>query len=486
MYTAQEVDARIARMKAEGRSNAEIIDTVSELCIGWPYVFGAAGEMCTPDNRKKYAGSRPDKKTDIYSACPALSGNGSCDSCKWCGTRIYDCRGFTRWLLAQVDLMLYGGTVTAQWETSSNWVYKGSIDKMPLSLVCCVFREGHTGMHLFGDVTRHCNTYVKEQLLPGVPTWKQFGIPAGMYTNEELRKAGLTVDESKNIPTLRNGSRGSAVKELQSILNIMSGASLSVDGIFGKATEEAVRKFQREHGLTADGIVGPKTRKALGLIDSRNQQMDTGNNDLPVDRAKYLWDKLFAAIRNPFGVAGLMGNLEAESGLIPNNLQNTGNKSLGMTDAEYTAAVDSGAYDQFENDGQGYGLAQWTYKTHKAALLAFAKKQGASIGDFDMQIAYLLDELQYGFSAVWYALINAASVREASDAVLLKYERPKNMSEENQISRAKLGMKYFDEYAVVASPVAVPAINNVSMAELKAAYAQAKGLTDILRKLIGE
>ena len=188
MYKAADVDARIASMKTEGRSKADIIDTASDMCIGWPYVFGAAGEMCTPDNRKKYAGYRPDKKPDIFGACPALSGKGTCDSCKWCGTRIFDCRGFTRWLLAQVGLTLYGGTVTAQWETASNWVYKGNIDKMPLSLACCVFREGHTGMHLFGDVTRHCNKYVKEQLLPGVPRWLRFGIPAGLYKTEELRR----------------------------------------------------------------------------------------------------------------------------------------------------------------------------------------------------------------------------------------------------------------------------------------------------------
>ncbi|MBR3017067.1 MAG: N-acetylmuramoyl-L-alanine amidase, partial [Clostridia bacterium] len=57
-----------------------------------------------------------------------------------------------------------------------------------------------------------------------------------------------------------------------------------------------------------------------------------------------IWQTLYAAIKNPYAVAGLMGNLYAESGLTPNNLQNTGNKSLGMTDAEYTAAVDSGTY----------------------------------------------------------------------------------------------------------------------------------------------
>ena len=280
MYTAEAVDARIARMKAEGLSKAEIINAVSDLCIGWPYVFGAAGDMCTPENRKKYAGCRPDKKPDIYGACPALNGTGACDGCKWRGTRIFDCRGFTRWLLEQVGLTLYGGTVTAQWEYGPNWVYKGNIEKMPLSLVCCVFREGHTGMHLFGDVTRHCSKCVKEQLLPGVPKWQRFGIPAGLYNIEQLRKAGLDVDESKNIPTLRRGSEGEAVAELQALLNAKYGFSLKIDGKFGKATEAAVKEFQQKNGLTADGVVGAKTWKALGVTGNTNPPVDNGNNEI--------------------------------------------------------------------------------------------------------------------------------------------------------------------------------------------------------------
>lgn len=57
--------------------------------------------------------------------------------------------------------------------------------------------------------------------------------------------------------TLRVGSRGDAVKELQSLLKI------TADGIFGKGTKEAVIKFQSTSGLTPDGIVGTKTWSEL-------------------------------------------------------------------------------------------------------------------------------------------------------------------------------------------------------------------------------
>ena len=64
---------------------------------------------------------------------------------------------------------------------------------------------------------------------------------------------------------------------------------------------------------------------------------------------KYLWEQL----GNPYGVAGLMGNLQAESGLRPDNLQNSYEKKLGMTDEEYTAAVDNGSYTNFVQDKAG-------------------------------------------------------------------------------------------------------------------------------------
>ena len=55
-----------------------------------------------------------------------------------------------------------------------------------------------------------------------------------------------------------------------------------------------------------------------------------------------IWNYFIVKGMSPAGVAGLMGNLYAESGLNPQNLQNTYEKRLGFTDAEYTAAVDSG------------------------------------------------------------------------------------------------------------------------------------------------
>ncbi|MEV6812936.1 peptidoglycan-binding protein [Micromonospora sp. NPDC051296] len=62
--------------------------------------------------------------------------------------------------------------------------------------------------------------------------------------------------------TLRSGSRGSDVRELQTVANKL-GARLAVDGVFGARTQAWVRAFQQKRKLIADGVVGPKTVAAL-------------------------------------------------------------------------------------------------------------------------------------------------------------------------------------------------------------------------------
>ena len=160
-----------------------------------------------------------------------------------------------------------------------------------------------------------------------------------------------------------------------------------------------------------------------------------------------IWNFLASKGLNAFGVAGLMGNLYAESALNPQNLQNTYEKKLGLSDAEYTAAVDSGSYTGFVRDSAGYGLAQWTYWSRKEALLAYAKAAKASIGDLETQLGFLFKELSEGYTSVLAVLKTATSVRQASDVVLTKYERPANQGESVQIKRASYGQSYYDKYA---------------------------------------
>jgi hypothetical protein len=176
----------------------------------------------------------------------------------------------------------------------------------------------------------------------------------------------------------------------------------------------------------------------------------TLSSESDADNEKAIWDRLYAAIQNPFGVAGVMGNFMAESSLRSNNLQNIFEKSLGMMDEQYTAAVDNGSYTNFVQDKAGYGLYQATFWSIKESLLNYAKERGASIGDRDMQVDHFLKMMKEEYTSIWKTLTTAKTVREASDAVLLKFERPADQSEKAQEKRAAYGEEFLKKYGMDA------------------------------------
>lgn len=138
------------------------------------------------------------------------------------------------------------------------------------------------------------------------------------------------------------------------------------------------------------------------------------------------------------GIFGMLGNIRDESGGNPRNLQNSYEKKLGYTDDSYTEAVDAGTYKNFAHDAAGYGLAQWTYSTRKENLLKFARNQGDSIGDFDMQLAFMYQELR-GYKTLFAILTTTDSIREASDAFMTQYEKPEDQSERAKRRRVSYG-----------------------------------------------
>ena len=176
-----------------------------------------------------------------------------------------------------------------------------------------------------------------------------------------------------------------------------------------------------------------------------------------------IWKYLKAAGLSNHGAAGLMGNLFAESRLNPKNLEDLCERRLKeaekpyCTDETYTAAVDSGEISREEflhplpKKQYGYGLAQWTSSGRKAGLYDLAKSRGVSIGDLEMQLDFLAQELSTSYKSVLAVLKSATSVRAASDAVLIDFERPKNQGEAVKKKRAEYGQKYYDEFVKPAS-----------------------------------
>lgn len=175
-----------------------------------------------------------------------------------------------------------------------------------------------------------------------------------------------------------------------------------------------------------------------------------------MDYAKYIWNYFLSKLNNnEFGVSGLMGNLKAESGLIPYRLQ--GDFTNGyQTSKNYTAKVDSGEiskYDFMHNapNGGGYGLAQWTFYTRKENLYNMWKNGNySSIGCIELACDFLWYELSQGYTSVLEVLKNATSIKEASDYVLHNFERPADQSASVEAVRESLGKSIYNTYSGTA------------------------------------
>lgn len=182
-----------------------------------------------------------------------------------------------------------------------------------------------------------------------------------------------------------------------------------------------------------------------------------------MDNDKIIWNFLHTRGFNDYAKAGIMANMKAESGLRSNNLQSSYEKSLNLTDEEYTDKVDKNVYTNFVQDGAGYGLCQWTYWSRKASLYNWCKTNKCSIGDIYMQLSFFFIELVGSYASLYKKLQTVTSVREASDLILLNYEKPKDQSEKVQIKRAEYGQKYFDKFSKLKdTEITTPSIDDIA------------------------
>ena len=93
--------------------------------------------------------------------------------------------------------------------------------------------------------------------------------------------AELSENYNGSISTLSKlGSRGDEVRKIQQKLKQLGYYTGSVDGIYGTSTKKAVTAFQKNCGITADGIAGAKTLKFLGLGSSSSASSSYTNSDI--------------------------------------------------------------------------------------------------------------------------------------------------------------------------------------------------------------
>lgn len=191
-------------------------------------------------------------------------------------------------------------------------------------------------------------------------------------------------------------------------------------------------------------IKGVTVDPGITWTNPENQNKETSQED--VDQIG--WNAFLKAGFSEIVAAAFLGNLKAESSLKANNLQNSYEKSIGMDDETYTAAVDSGAYskDRFYNDKAGYGLAQWTYWSRKKAMYEYIiGKSKKSIGDAKAQFDFLVYELSTSYSGLVSKLKSCKTIKEASDLILTQYEKPANQSDSVKTTRASYAQTFYDK-----------------------------------------
>ena len=286
MNTANQVESLINDLKVQLAAGSitlsQAIWNTALACVGWSYVYSAWEELCTPSERRKRFKMCPDKLS-IKAKCQVLRDDDqkpNCVGCQWYPdeerTRCGDCRGFQDWLFKMFGFDLYGDTVSAQWNHKDNWCVKGQfgVDPVPQNVYVSVFIKNkttgkwtHTGGY-FNGATCECASGVQYFNPMKENRWTHWAIAkcfeSGYQQPKEPEKQpekGQTV----SYKTIRRGNHGELVKQLQTKLNAI-GYDLGIcgiDGDFGTATEKAVKQFQKDHGLTVDGVVGPKTWAAL-------------------------------------------------------------------------------------------------------------------------------------------------------------------------------------------------------------------------------
>ncbi len=237
----------------------------------WGYIWGTAGESWTAAKQAEL-----EKTTDEDRAQGRKYGS------KWIGHKVADCSGLFSWAFKQLGGYMYHGsdTMYRKYCTQKGELKKGRrTDGAALKPGTAVFvwngkKYSHVGLFVGNGIVIEAMGTIN-----GVTTTK---VTAGKWTYwGELTGVDYSVTGTSSVvipseaegspsvrPTLRKGSKGTAVSEMQTML-LKLGYDLGpcgIDGDFGKSTDAAVRSFQSDHRLTVDGICGAATWAELEKV----------------------------------------------------------------------------------------------------------------------------------------------------------------------------------------------------------------------------
>ena len=259
-------------------STAALIEKFQQaLDEDWGYIWGAAGIMWSAKEQQKkvdymvskygtkWKDSAEAKADDYYSA--AMYGS------KWIGHMVADCSGLFTWAYKQLGGSIYHGsnTIWNKYCTAKGELKNGKrTDGNELKPGTAIFtynkskkNRGHIGLYI-GDgwvieASGTINGVIKSKIT--ISKWVEWGELKGVYYGEAEPAKETEQEDNRTLGTIRKGDKGPVVKYAQQLLKD-KGYDLGkygVDGDFGSATQAAVKQFQRDWGLTVDGIIGPKT-----------------------------------------------------------------------------------------------------------------------------------------------------------------------------------------------------------------------------------
>ena len=241
----------------------------------WGYIWGQASDEWTAAKQKqkvnymvnKYGTSwqkNAEAKDDDYYRT-ALLGE------KWVGHHVADCSGLFKWAFNKNKISIAHGsnTIYLSYCTAKGTLVRGKrSDGQTLKPGTAVFVYDskksrpykHIGLYIGGSKVIEAQGVDAGVCVSNISAtkWTHWGeLKNVKYSDENM---GFPVDTGWR-PTIRRGDKGEYVKEAQTKLYNL-GYDLGkwgIDGDFGKATEAAVKEFQRDHKLNQDGVVGPLT-----------------------------------------------------------------------------------------------------------------------------------------------------------------------------------------------------------------------------------
>ncbi len=243
------------------------------------YIWGTMNKLWTASDQaaleKKYK-SDPNRYNDLELG--AKLGK------KWIGHRVWDCSGLTKYCGQQLGLSYYHGSNSSYNKDCSHKGIKTAGMKLPVGAWVYTGKSANSHPHI-GIVVDSSTVIEAQGTNAGVikssidlKKWTYWGLGKGLTfdfipgeSSKSSQEIGTAVKDEKktttakkkvSYPTLKRGSTGELVTQLQMLL-ARDGSSLAVDGIFGPGTQSAVRAFQKKHKLEVDGIVGPKTWSEL-------------------------------------------------------------------------------------------------------------------------------------------------------------------------------------------------------------------------------